>query len=193
MSEINEEYVEAFYIFKLSEKNLKKFEDYIYELDEENFIHNEFGFNDEHSGVVYEKYRDCEIHFLDQESDLSKIVFSIFDEVNTEFYEYDIEYKSEVQLIKYYPGGEYNWHCDYGLAPKKDSFRKLSISIQLSDPWEYTGGELELVDYGNRTHVLPKDRGIFVVFDSKVPHRVRPVTAGQRISLVGWANGPKLR
>ena len=35
--------------------------------------------------------------------------------------------------------------------------------------------------------------GSTIVFDSKVPHKVWPVTWGTRIALVGWANGPKLR
>ena len=95
--------------------------------------------------------------------------------------------------MKYNIGGKYDWHSDYGVSPKRGVYRKLSMTIQLSDPSEYEGGELEIVDYYNRTHIFPKEKGMFIVFDSRIPHRVCPVTNGTRMSLVGWANGPKLR
>ena len=90
-------------------------------------------------------------------------------------------------------GGNYNWHCDYGTAERPGLIRKLSMSIQLTPPEEYHGGELQVVNYGNRTITIPTHLGTVVVFDSKLPHKVWPVVWGQRISLVGWANGPRLR
>ena len=94
---------------------------------------------------------------------------------------------------RYDIGGNYNWHCDYGIAPKRGLSRKLSMSIQLTPSEEYHGGELQVVDYGNHTLTIPGDLGTVIVFDSKLPHKVCPVTWGQRISLVGWANGPRFR
>jgi len=35
--------------------------------------------------------------------------------------------------------------------------------------------------------------GNAMVFDSRVPHRVFPVTEGTRYAVVAWAHGPKLR
>jgi predicted 2-oxoglutarate/Fe(II)-dependent dioxygenase YbiX len=32
-----------------------------------------------------------------------------------------------------------------------------------------------------------------IIFDSRIPHRVTPVTKGKRISLVSWMLGPKLK
>ena len=69
--------------------------------------------------------------------------------------------------------------------------RKLSFSLQLSDPDQYTGGELEFSDNGGKTMFAPKQRGTMVVFDSRLKHRVRRVKSGLRKSIVGWVVGPR--
>ena len=55
------------------------------------------------------------------------------------------------------------------------------------------GTPMEFIDYHNNLIVAPKSKGTMIVFDSRIPHRVTPVTSGQRISLVTWMLGPKLR
>ena len=67
------------------------------------------------------------------------------------------------------------------------------MSIQLSDENEYDGGELEIKGSGDQSTTAGKSLGATVVFDSKVTHRAKPVTKGERIVMVGWAAGPKLR
>ena len=69
--------------------------------------------------------------------------------------------------------------------------RKLSFSLQLSDPDQYTGGELEFIDNSGKTMFAPKQRGTMVVFDSRLKHRVRRVKSGLRKSIVGWVVGPR--
>lgn len=69
--------------------------------------------------------------------------------------------------------------------------RKLSFSLQLSDPEDYMGGELEFLDNQNEPFFAPKQKGTIVVFDSRVKHRVREVTSGLRKSIVGWVVGPR--
>ena len=69
--------------------------------------------------------------------------------------------------------------------------RKLSFSLQLSDPEDYRGGELEFIDNSNKPFLAPKQRGTMVVFDSRVKHRVRKVKSGLRKSIVGWVIGPR--
>ena len=71
--------------------------------------------------------------------------------------------------------------------------RKLSASLLVSDPSEYEGGDLILLDYHNNEVKMPKEKGSIIVFDSRLPHKVTPVTTGKRISLVTWMYGPKLR
>jgi len=187
------DYIEAFYAFKLSESNIQKLDSYVNGPIDLEYAHHEFEFNDEYSDTYYETYRSCEIHYPPLDTVLGDVAYEIITEINRNYYQYDLTNDYELQLIKYFIGGRYEWHCDYGVSAKKNVYRKLSMTIQLSDPSEYEGGELEIIDYSNRTQVVPKDKGMFVVFDSRVPHRVNPVTKGKRLALVGWANGPKLR
>ena len=85
--------------------------------------------------------------------------------------------------------GHYDWHLD---ADSNNSFRKISMSIQLSDPDDYDGGELQI--YTRRNPItLPKMKGTIIFFPSFLLHRVTPVTRGKRSSLVAWITGPQFR
>ena len=83
-------------------------------------------------------------------------------------------------------GGHYDWHMDIG--PGSISHRKVSVTIQLSDPSEYEGGDLELW-YGGGVIQIPKNKGLTVIFPSFSIHRVTPITKGTRKSLVLWLGG----
>ena len=69
--------------------------------------------------------------------------------------------------------------------------RKLSFSLQLSDPKDYVGGELQFLGSDDSTFFAPKQKGSLVVFDSRTKHRVVKVKSGVRRSLVGWVVGPR--
>jgi len=117
---------------------------------------------------------------------------------------FEWDFSEACQFTKYKKGQFYDWHCDSWNKPyeKKDlpsygRIRKLSVTVCLSDPKNYTGGELEF-DFRNMdpdkkpnikkcTEILPK--GSLVVFPSFVWHRVCPVTSGERNSLVVWNLG----
>ena len=73
----------------------------------------------------------------------------------------------------------------------KTEDRKISFSIQLSDPDDYEGGEL-LLNHGNDC-VVSKTKGSMTLFPSFTVHEVKPVTKGIRYSLVGWVVGDKLK
>ncbi len=96
-----------------------------------------------------------------------------------------------IQYTEYYGGGgEYGWHMDIG--PHPINHRKISITIQLSEPDEYTGGDLEL--WSGVGHVsAPRSKGCAVLFPSFMLHRVTPVTTGTRKSLVLWVGGGAYR
>jgi PKHD-type hydroxylase len=64
--------------------------------------------------------------------------------------------------------------------------------LQLSDPSEYDGGDLELFIAPNPT-VATRKKGLIYIFPSWVLHRVTPVTRGIRKSLVIWITGPKFK
>ena len=84
----------------------------------------------------------------------------------------------------------YGWHQDYGgkLSPS----RKLSLVLQLADPSQYEGGNLQVMTGGEPTNVR-KQRGLITVFPAYTLHQVTPVTQGTRQSLVAWISGPPFR
>ncbi len=94
-----------------------------------------------------------------------------------------------IQVATYEPGGHYDWHLDIG--PGVYSGRKLSLTVQLSDPADYEGGELEFLSVTDE--LGPRSRGSLIAFPSYLAHRVRPVTKGTRLSLVSWIGGPPFR
>lgn len=118
-------------------------------------------------------------------------VFDMVMEANKELYNFDLwGMNEEIQFTEYYSGGDhYDWHLDIG---PKQTKRKISITIQLSDPETYDGGELEL-KWGGEGILIPKEKGLTTIFPSFMLHRVRPVTRGVRRSLVLWFTGPSFR
>ena len=120
---------------------------------------------------------------------------------NRRNWEYDLNMLESIQISVYLgkdqgggeEGGHYGWHSDYGTSKRGDWTRKLSASLLVSDPSEYEGGDLILLDYHNNEIKMPKAKGTIIVFDSRLPHKVTPVTTGRRVSLVTWMYGPKLR
>jgi PKHD-type hydroxylase len=101
---------------------------------------------------------------------------------------------SIIDLIQYteYPegGGHYDWHLDIG--PDTINHRKISIVVQLSDPSEYEGGDLEIWS-GGQFRQIPKMKGCVVLFPSFLLHRVTPVIKGLRKSMVLWIGGDSYR
>jgi len=112
-------------------------------------------------------------------------------QTNTNRYKFDITgFQTELQIAKYADKGFFDWHQDFG--PGDVSNRKLSITVQLSNPDEYEGGELQFMINQN-VFTAPKEPGTAIVFPSFDLHRVTPVTSGCRMSIVGWISGPPYR
>lgn len=112
--------------------------------------------------------------------------------INSIFYRFDLYgFMEDMQYTVYGSGGDhYDWHIDAGASTACP--RKLSFSLQLSDPSEYEGGNLEFM-INKEGHVAKKDRGLVVAFPSYRLHRVTPVTKGVRKSIVVWTTGPQFR
>ena len=70
--------------------------------------------------------------------------------------------------------------------------RKLSVSVQLSEPEKYKGGDLIIYEGVDET-IAKKFIGSITVFPSFMEHEVRPVTSGTRYSLVGWITGKEFK
>ena len=126
--------------------------------------------------------------------------------VNAEW-NFEWDWSESCQFTEYKKGQFYDWHCDSYIEPYNQpenqnthgKLRKLSMTISLTDPDEYEGGDLEF-DFRNQdeavqpsicTEIRPK--GSIVVFPSFVWHRVKPITKGVRYSLVIWNLGKPYR
>ena len=113
-------------------------------------------------------------------------IWSVMSEVNERFFGFQLEGTEMLQYTVYREGDYYKWHIDKGRETRKR--RKLSMTIQLSHPEEYDGGDLELQP-GLGVVQMPKDFGRVIAFPSWVLHQVTPVSRGTRRSLVVWAHG----
>ena len=113
---------------------------------------------------------------------------------------FDWDDSETVQFTKYKKDQFYNWHLDQYFKPdRQGKIRKLSVTVNLLDKKEFSGGDFEFDfthKYGQQKPEKCKEiepRGSIVVFPSFVWHRVTPVTAGTRYSLVMWALGPPFK
>jgi len=109
------------------------------------------------------------------------------------------------QFTKYALNQHYDWHCDSWAEPydlpdnpnQHGKIRKISMGCSLSDPKDYSGGDL-LFQFrqGTKPGLTVKcaeglPRGSLIFFPSFVWHKVAPVIEGVRYSLVRWNLGPK--
>lgn len=117
---------------------------------------------------------------------------------------FDIDFCEAIQFTKYKKNQFYEWHCDpmpepYNSPDKPNihgKIRKISATIQLSDPKDYSGGEFQIQPRNQANPAKPiitvkeaKPRGSVLVFPSELWHRVKPITKGTRYSLVVWNLG----
>ena len=147
------------------------------------------------AGAVNEEIRRSELNWLNNTPEnkwvfdkLSNVVCSL----NTQYFLFDLTGFGEgIQLANYGDDkqGTYIWHQDFG---KEGISRKLSVVMQLSEPNQYEGGELQLLT-SNNPITIQKKRGLITVFPAWSLHQVTPVVKGNRQSLVAWISGPQFR
>lgn len=113
-------------------------------------------------------------------------------EANETMWKFDLTSMREaIQYTEYYEGGgHYEWHMDCGIGIQNQ--RKVSITVQLSAPDEYEGGDLEFM-LGKTPRKAARQQGAAVIFPSFFLHRVTPVTRGTRKSFVLWVGGEPYR
>ena len=132
---------------------------------------------------------------------------------------YDISFieSESMQYASYGVGEYYHWHTDSSISvhykpqfqtsaresTKDDNYlrertaienelvRKISFSLQLSDPDDYEGGNIQFIDESNKNYIAPRQKGSLIIFDSRTKHRVCKVRSGVRKSIVGWVVGPR--
>lgn len=89
----------------------------------------------------------------------------------------------------YQSQGHYGNHVDsaiqYSTQAGQNIRTDVSITVFLSEPEEYEGGELIVEDnYG--CHEVKLDAGDAILYPATSLHRVEPVTQGQRIAAFTW-------
>jgi len=111
-------------------------------------------------------------------------------EANENMFKFDLySMPEQIQYTEYYDyeQGHYDWHMDIGHGNL--SQRKISVTVQLSHPDEYEGGDLQLWPGGTYPINAPRGKGNVIIFPSFMMHRVTPIIKGTRKSFVLWLGG----
>ena len=138
--------------------------------------------------------RRSQVLWLNNSADTKWVFEKLADvasKMNAQHFRFDLTgFGEPLQLANYEQSehGMYGWHQDYGVGVS----RKLSMAVQLTDPSEYEGGNLQIMTGSNPQNVR-KQRGLIAIFPSYILHQVTPVTQGSRQSLVAWVSGPAFR
>jgi predicted 2-oxoglutarate/Fe(II)-dependent dioxygenase YbiX len=104
-----------------------------------------------------------------------------------------------LEFLVYGPGSFYTPHLDASPDASTES-RRVSVVVFLNTESEkpapdcYCGGSLTfhgLMDglFEKCAFSLQADTGLLIAFHSSALHEVKPVTTGQRYSIVGWFTG----
>tara|TARA_B100001564_G_C20469243_1_gene591844 strand:- start:40 stop:669 length:630 start_codon:yes stop_codon:yes gene_type:complete len=158
------------------------------------------------------KKRKSKIAWL-QENWIYKEINPLIHEANKNAgWNFEWSWNEKCQFTRYDEGDFYGWHADgysKGFQKKhrddvlEGKIRKLSMTVSLSDPKDYKGGDLQFdfrndkdyefakKEYHICEEIIPK--GSVIIFPSFLWHRVTPVTKGTRYSLVNWSCGEPWR
>ena len=121
------------------------------------------------------------------------IIERVMKQVNGNHFGYEgMQLTEFAQFTEYPKGGFYDWHIDADInCQHEPPVRKISMTLLLSHPSEFVGGDLEFMTAGNKPPQLLQGQAIF--FCSLIRHRVAKVTKGVRRSLVMWFGGPPFK
>ena len=143
-------------------------------------------------GVSGTHSRRSDISWLELSSETQWLYERVIDYVS---WSNDIHFKFALdgrvdafQLTRYRVGDGYEWHQDLGR--RRESRRKVTVAIQLTDGVSYEGGDVEVFRAEGEPTTLSRRAGSLAIFPSWNVHRVRPVVSGTRWSLVNWFEGP---
>jgi PKHD-type hydroxylase len=138
-------------------------------------------------------FRDCMVAWIDMEKDPA--VEWMFKKFTPLFYDFPQITRLEVLQFVTYGVGQYcGWHVDQTKENDHGGDRIVTSILQLSDPSEFDGGNLEILlkdetfpGAGDEEFYTVKPRkGSVIFFAGDVCHRVTQVTRGARRALVCW-------
>jgi len=142
-------------------------------------------------GETISEIRRSKLNWLSNNNENSWVfenLAHVVSSLNASFFRFDLTgFGEKLQLTNYNESdqGMYTWHQDFG---SEGPSRKLSLVLQLSEPDDYEGGELQLLTSKTPT-CIKKKRGLITVFPSWTLHQVTPVIKGTRQTLVTWVSG----
>ena len=139
--------------------------------------------------------RKSNVAFFDPKEESTQWIFrrvtDFVNAINIKFWGYDLQYIETLQFTTYKDKNDfYGKHADQ--MHVNAHYRKLSFSVQLSDPNTYEGADL-LMHLSNKPTPVNNQRGNIIFFPSFVLHEVTPLISGERYSLVGWVCGPPFK
>ncbi len=142
------------------------------------------------SAEAMQGIRSCTVRWLEDEW-LRSLLWSYVEQANTDGFGVSVNGQAEMQLTEYSAehGAHYGWHHDVQWNGQSDLDRKLSVTVQLSDPAHYEGGDFEFDEV--KTNADFRSKGTVLVFPSYLRHRIHPITSGTRHALVAWFFGPR--
>jgi len=125
--------------------------------------------------------------------EMYKIIDHTMKQANNNHFGYEgMQITEPAQFTEYPKGGFYDWHMDADVnCQYEPPVRKISMTILLSNPSTFSGGDLEFMSEGNKLPNLMQGQAIF--FCSFLRHRVAKVKKGIRHSLVMWFGGPPFK
>lgn len=113
-------------------------------------------------------------------------IWNLVSEANAKTFNFHIATMESLQYLEYGPLNWFHWHVDNG--DDNVGNRKLTAIIQLSDPSDYVGGNLQIKAQAPACQP-PRSRGAVTIFPSHLLHRATPVWWGSRKVLVAWIRG----
>ena len=145
------------------------------------------------------QYRRSDIRFINNDNQQFSWVFDdlwrMAIQANRDWFGFHITNLDFIQVAEYRDDvrGEYKKHHDTFWINESPYHRKITCVIQLTDPSQYEGGDLELYDlHDNHPDKQElRTRGTAIFFPSFINHAATPVTKGTRHSLAAWFEGPK--
>ena len=173
-----------------------------------------------HGDSLNKEKRNSKNTWISTDHWIAGFLWHYVQKANRDNFLYDLSYidGESMQYTRYGEGEYYNWHNDSSIAvhykpqalgisggntvnnekvhidylnKNTELVRKLSFTLQLSDPNDYEGGNVQLMNDAGQSYIAPRKRGTIILFDARTQHRVNKVTKGTRRSIVGWVVGPR--
>ena len=90
-----------------------------------------------------------------------------------------------VTISRYEIGMSYGTHIDNALMSQPQMRSDVSMTLFLSNPSTYDGGEL-VIESTQAEQSFKLEAGAMIIYPSSTLHRVEPVTQGVRLAAVTW-------